>query len=315
MRVAVREVQEEGILGLLANPARRALGQLDGEFAVVVQGTLPAGEEVPRREAHALQVRRAADPAVVPVQSQGRVGAQTDHAAVLDEHVRLLPDMRDAEVIVEPDFERPWRDHSVVVDSGLRPILLAGSTVAEMPLSDERGSVACRPEQHGQRVTTLLDQQGVIRPDVGRASPGAPTVPARHQPVPGGRADRVRRVSVGEPTALLGDAVDVRGLVVPRPVRAQVAVAQVISQDEDDIPRGGSGDGPPGRAEDKQRDRGESATGGAQQGMHGDMPSADVTCSARPPPRLGDPIIDRRIGGRPGLLALCLMRRDHLDGQ
>ena len=162
MRVAVREVQEEGTLRLLANPARRALCQLDGEFAMVVQCALAPGEEVPRREAHALQVRRAVDPAIVPVQSQGRVGAQSDDASILDEHVRLLADMRYAEVVVEPDFERPRRDHPVVVDAGFGPVLLSGPAVAEVPLPDDRGSVACRLEQHGQRVTALLDQQRVV---------------------------------------------------------------------------------------------------------------------------------------------------------
>ena len=162
MRVAVREVQEEWTLRLLADPARRALRQGDGEIPVVVQSALAAGEKVPRRKPHAFQVRRAVDPAIIPVQAEGRFGAQTDYAVVLDEHVRLLSDVRNAEVIVEPDFKRPGCDLAVVVDAGFRPVLVSWSAVAEMPLADDRGLVACRPEQHGQRVAALLDQQRVV---------------------------------------------------------------------------------------------------------------------------------------------------------
>ena len=66
----------------------------------------------------------------------------------------------------------------------------------------------------------------------------APGVLAGEHRVSGGGAGRCRRVGVGEPETFAGKAVDVRRLQAPCvPIRRDVAVAQVVGVDEDDVRR------------------------------------------------------------------------------
>ena len=68
-------------------------------------------------------------------------------------------------------------------------------------------------------------------------------------------AERARRVGVGETHALGGEAVDVRGRDLRlRVVGAQVAVAHVIDEDDDDV-RGAGGQGRAGRGYRQQREQ------------------------------------------------------------
>ena len=71
--------------------------------------------------------------------------------------------------------------------------------------------------------------------DADRVDAGARAVLAAHQRGPGGLAVRAAGVAVGEPHPLGGQAVDVRRLVVLAAEAADVGVAEVVGQDEDDI--------------------------------------------------------------------------------
>ena len=110
---------------------------------------------------------------------------------------------------------------------------------AEMPFADRPGSVTGVPKRVGQR--NLFDGQAqplavaAGRPAGVEFVAEALLVAAGEQPGPRGAADRRRHVAVGEPHSIGGDRIDVRRLQAPATVAADVAVAQIVGQDDDAV--------------------------------------------------------------------------------
>jgi len=133
-------------------------------------------------------------------------------------------------------------DAAVLGDDGLveavRPrgdFLRAVVRVAgEVPLADNPGGVAGRPERLGDGDVVGGEVLRVVGAEVvGDAHAGGPL--PRHQGGAVRRADRRGGVGVGEAHAVAGETVQVGRLVERVAVAAQLRVAQVVGQDEDDV--------------------------------------------------------------------------------
>ena len=183
---------------------------------------------------------------------------EADDAMAPDEHAgHAVAGRRHDEGVVEADLERARPDRAVPVDrAGPEP---------EVPLADDPRRVA-RPLQHrGQGLAPRLDDEGGIARQDARPLP-SPGIFPREQGVSRRRAGRRRGVRVGEPQALPRQPVDVRRADPRRPVAADVAVAQVVGIDEDDIRRIGgsrrtSGQGRREREDGCQADAAQSHSG------------------------------------------------------
>src|SRR5262249_24564289 len=107
--------------------------------------------------------------------------------------------------------------------------------VAEVVLAQLRGRVAQWFEQFGDgRVFLVQTNRRGRKPDFGQ--PGAQSVLTGDERRPSGGATLLGIV-IGEQHALIGDAVDVWGLVAHEPTRvaAEVGHADVIAPDDDDV--------------------------------------------------------------------------------
>ncbi len=104
---------------------------------------------------------------------------------------------------------------------------------AQAPLAIHAGGVAGGFEDLGQHGHFLAERQGVfIAIATGKAMTG---VLAGHQGVARWGADGIRRVMIGELDALRGETIDVGCLEFLLPKARQITVAEVISEDVDDI--------------------------------------------------------------------------------
>ena len=133
---------------------------------------------------------------------------------------------RDDESVVEADFERAGLDVAVPIDLAVAQ--------AEVPLADDTRRVAGLLEHRRERGSPGRDDQG----GVPRQDPRpflAPGVLAREQGIPRRRARGRSGVTVGEPQSLLRQPVDVRRLDPRRPVAADVAIAEVVGINQDDV--------------------------------------------------------------------------------
>ena len=128
--------------------------------------------------------------------------------------------------------------------------------MAEAPLADEPGGIAGLIHEVGDgegvgghgRLAFGLDF-------LVAADRGVAVVLARHERASRRRADRRAGVGLGEPHALGREPVDVRRLDELLPETAEVAVAEVIREDEDDVGpvRCNHRAGAHGRHEDQRR--------------------------------------------------------------
>ena len=112
--------------------------------------------------------------------------------------------------------------------------------VTEVPLAEHGGRVAELPEALGDRVglgiDTLVVERAVGVGEQDGGNPGPVLVAPGDQPGASRRADRAAGVEVGQHHAGGGQPVEVRRLD-PAGVRADVAVAEVVGHDEDDVRR------------------------------------------------------------------------------
>ena len=145
----------------------------------------------------------------------------------------------------KPTSSGPGRDSPLKSGpSSIVPARRARPSEAEMPLADASGDVARPLEQRGERQASLFDQQRVVGPDRAVARPGAPAIAASQQVVAAGRADRRRRVPLGESHPFPRQPVDVRRPDLRRAIAADIAVAEVVGENNDDV-------GPPFRGRGK----------------------------------------------------------------
>ena len=106
--------------------------------------------------------------------------------------------------------------------------------MAEVPLADDGRRVAGLLQ--GLRQRALLQRQAVLRPrpDHADLQPVPHRIAARHQGGPRRGADRLH-VELLEPRARRRELVEVRRLDLLAAVEADVGIAQVVGQDEDDV--------------------------------------------------------------------------------
>src|SRR5439155_15054795 len=113
----------------------------------------------------------------------------------------------------------------------------AGRTLlAETPLADECGRVPGVLQDLGDR--PVLRPEGYVpslRPAAVPADPAVPGVQPGHEGAPRRGADRAAGVALGKADALARQPVDVWRLDLRLPVAAEVAVPEVVGQDEDDV--------------------------------------------------------------------------------
>ena len=125
--------------------------------------------------------------------------------------------------------------------------------VAEVPLADRRGRVAPGFEHFRERGLAGREAAGVLRPQRPRDA-DAVRVAAREDRRPARAAHGLRDVEVGEAHPLTRQAVEVRRADRLRPVTAEVAVTQVVGDDQHHVrrlgPRGHRGE----RDQDREND-------------------------------------------------------------
>jgi len=124
--------------------------------------------------------------------------------------------------------------------------------IAEMPFPDQRGEVARLLQMPGEgrlRMGQVMQRSGFDELPLLWAF-ARPLRPDRHVQPRGMLAGEERRtarradghrVGMGEAKALLRESVEVRRLMQIRAVAAEVAPAQIIGEDEDDVGFGFSG--------------------------------------------------------------------------
>ena len=200
-------------------------------------GALSAGHSQTRgRGPRTLEIVHLILRARVVDETNGIIRIESNDAPVFDEDVWNLAHPRHSIEIVEayiewsrPQFGVEIRPQHVV------PARRAWPAKAEMPLAHAAGEIARAFEQRRERQPTMLNEQRIIRPDRPVTCPCAPAVAARHQVVAARRADGRRRMSIRESHPLMGQPVDIRGLHFGGPITAEVAVAQIVGEDKDDV--------------------------------------------------------------------------------
>ena len=163
-------------------------------------------------------------------------------APVFDIQVRFhVQRRRNPEKVVEAHFVRTRGDSRTCTQAALLPV---GALVeirfvvgeAQVPFTDGGRVVPGRLKQRRQRGAFRVDQERGIPPENARLEPRSPRVAPGQQRVPRWRANGRRRVSVRETHPLLRQSVHPWGLdLAVRVVAADVAVAQIIREDEHDV--------------------------------------------------------------------------------
>ena len=104
---------------------------------------------------------------------------------------------------------------------------------AELPLADRPGGVAGGPHHLGQR--RLVEVEAIVLDRRVELVAVSLRVAAGHQPGAGRAADRGGHVAGLEAHARGAQGVDVRGLDDLAAVQAEIAVAEIVGEDEDDV--------------------------------------------------------------------------------
>ena len=233
MRGRHREVQEERPARRLGRPPPQVPDDLLGEHREAVA-------LVPRFQQGAGHARDLRGPI------EGRVRAGEDRAVASQEARRGDRVADHAEELVEPPGVGPsaigrvksTRAGKSLPSAAERPAVDRGPGPAEVPLAERRGRVAVLPRRAGR-----VSRPGSIRAGSqgfkhAEFQAGPPGISARQQGVPGRRADRRRRMGVGEPPALPREPIDVGGRRLRAGVVAvRVAESEVIGEEDDDIGR------------------------------------------------------------------------------
>ena len=114
------------------------------------------------------------------------------------------------------------------------PVRPARRSKAKVPFPDDARGVAGPPEYIRERRTARFDDERRVSRQHACSRP-APRVLSREHGVARGRAGRRGRMRVGEPETFLRQSIDVRRPQARRAVRRHVAVAKIVSVDEDDV--------------------------------------------------------------------------------
>ena len=196
------------------------------------------------------------------------VGLDAQAGRSLVEAVVVGPDIgadvvavEQAEPAVEAGLQRPGLERRIPV--GHAPAV-AG---AQVPLAEDAGDVALLLEHLGQGQPVRGDGERAAGAEHAAGHAVAPAVAPGHDAVAAGRTDRCRGVGVGEAHALAGQPVAVRRRVRAA-VAGQVAVPQVVGQDDDDVrPFGRGRAGNRCRARERRQRQHQAQRPGAQAGV------------------------------------------------
>jgi len=139
--------------------------------------------------------------------------------------------------VLEADRDRTRPEGCRVVGpAGLAVVGIGIGAEPEMPLADAGCRVAVGVQESGQGQPPRFDQRRRAPAEDAALQPGSPRVAAGQERVAGGSADRRWTVGIGEPDAFAGQTVEVgsrySGL---RVVGAEVAVAEVVGEDQQDV--------------------------------------------------------------------------------
>ena len=227
MRSGEREVEEERFGRRLRRVFDVANGAR-GDFRHDV-GEIPTGHHRPGTIEAALRL--------------GRCNGRNSHRAIiLDKAVGGEVRQIHAEVSVEAARDRAAGNcfgeiHVAdAVLAGGRSAILRRPVPAEMPLADAGRGVTVLPQQRRHGQSSFLNQRFSPRRQHARLQPRTKSVSPREQSVARGRANRVRRVRVGEPDAFSGEAIQIRrGDFGLRVVGAHVAVTEIIGENVNDV--------------------------------------------------------------------------------
>ena len=111
-----------------------------------------------------------------------------------------------------------------------------------MPLANAGGMIPGALHHPRDRPAVRLDQRTIKRPKHPALHLGPPGITASEEAIPGRRADRRRAVGIGETHSLRRQSIQIwRGDFRVRVVTPQVAVTQIVGQDNNDVgPAGGT---------------------------------------------------------------------------
>jgi hypothetical protein len=144
-----------------------------------------------------------------------------------------------AKKVIETALQRPRLQIGVPVRFGL-------VAESEVPLAKTCRGVALALQHARQRWFRHIDNE---RTRIHHRPPDvfAERILAREQCIPRRRANRRRRMRVREPPPLVREPVDIRRLHLQRAIAAEIAIAEVICEDEHDVrlrreERGAKGD-------------------------------------------------------------------------
>jgi len=186
-----------------------------------------------REEQHERRGRILGDESHGPVGIPAGKGALVDRlfdqdVAVVECEIRHVVACRGAEEPVEAMFEREMFGE-----------------IAQMPLAQVERPVALPLHQFAERFLRFREAVGRFGVDHLEGQARADRVAARHQPGPRRGADVCAGVALREPQSGRRQAVDMRRPDPPGAVRADVAVAEIVGEDYDDIRwrSGGGGTG------------------------------------------------------------------------
>ena len=140
--------------------------------------------------------------------------------AVVEREIRHVVACRSAEEPVESMFEREMFGE-----------------IAQMPLAQVERPVAPPFHQFAERFLRFREAVGRFGIDHLEGQARADRIAARHQPGPRRRADVRARISLRKPQSGRRQAVDVRRPDPVGAIRANVAVAEIVGEDYDDIRR------------------------------------------------------------------------------
>ncbi len=147
-------------------------------------------------------------------------------AGIFDEDERRLRvGVGQAEVVVEPGVQRAGSDFAVPE----RVVIRLTRSPAEVPFSKRGGVVAVVLEDLREEDFVLGEIQGWL------GALGTPVVAPGKNAIARGLADGGRRMGVGELHSLGGEFVDVRRLEQRRSVAADIPVAEVVCEHEDEV--------------------------------------------------------------------------------
>src|SRR4029079_19548563 len=150
------------------------------------------------------------------------------HVVVID--VRLDPLRVAIEVVGELPVRVAMIEEAERVVEALLVRLSCRTRPPESPLADDRGAIARIVQRHRAREVLFAKRNLTVA-----ANPRVSRMEAGHQRRPRRRAHGAARVVLGEADPFARESIDPGRLDLRLPVRAQIAVAEIVGLDDEDV--------------------------------------------------------------------------------